>query len=198
MDCTSGSTPSPDSEDQKPKFFDLFMSFSPIIFHYFRQRGYGHEDCQDLTQDVFLKAFQNYDQLLDTEHLVSWLLTIAKNILINLYRERQTKKRSATFQPLQDEDGKSGSYPHIQQNSPQELLLQKEQLRQTFDAVKSMPARMRQCFELYIVQGRKYREISILLGISIQTVKAHIFRARQQINELADAAGLEHLEGRSP
>ena len=55
------------------------------------------------------------------------------------------------------------------------------------DAMKDLPPQMRQAVFLRVTRDMKYREIADVMHVSIETVKAHLYQARQHLrNRLAD------------
>jgi RNA polymerase sigma factor (sigma-70 family) len=66
-------------------------------------------------------------------------------------------------------------------------VLERERTVALSQAIQGLPEQMRTCFLLRYDQGRKYKEIAVLMKISIDTVKAHLFQARKRLKlELTD------------
>ena len=121
----------------------------------------------------------------------TWIFQIARNIASNEIRSRRTSKRGATEVPFEETcrveddgvmreciqaDGRVGG-------TPLEDLLVTERAKILHEAMESLPPQMRRCVRLRVEQDLKYREIAAVLGISIDTVKAHLFQARQLLKD---------------
>jgi RNA polymerase sigma-70 factor (ECF subfamily) len=63
------------------------------------------------------------------------------------------------------------------------LVLEKEKLDKLYSALNALPEQMRRCVTLRVVEDRKYEEIAQQMGIAVNTVKAHLHRARRVLNE---------------
>ena len=70
-------------------------------------------------------------------------------------------------------------------DSPNQLerLIDRERLTQVEALVAAMPEPMRTCFGLRYDHGYKYREIAVLMRVSIDTVKAHLHQAKERLKE---------------
>ncbi len=80
---------------EKPQFEQLYLTYRPQIQRYFLQNGLKHHDAQDLTGDVFVNAFRNYDDFRSNCPAYAWLISIARNRLIDESRRRKWRKTIA-------------------------------------------------------------------------------------------------------
>jgi RNA polymerase sigma-70 factor (ECF subfamily) len=62
-----------------------------------------------------------------------------------------------------------------------ENMLEQERAEKLSRAIKEMPEQMRTCFLLRYDQGRKYKEIAVIMKITIDTVKAHLHQAKKRL-----------------
>lgn len=68
-------------------FISYYNQFKDKIFNYlFYRTGFDRELAEDLTSEVFIKAFKNFDSFDRDKHFQSWIFTITKNHLINHYK----------------------------------------------------------------------------------------------------------------
>jgi RNA polymerase sigma-70 factor (ECF subfamily) len=73
-------------------------------------------------------------------------------------------------------------------------LLDEEQRRALRAAVAELPEQMRDCLTLRLYHQRSYNEIAVIKKISVETVKAHLFRAREKLREKLAGFDLGDLE----
>lgn len=66
---------------------------------------------------------------------------------------------------------------------PREEILARERRRKLREAVTRLPERMQRCVTLRIERGLKYREIAVIMQISIDTVKTQLYQARHRLKE---------------
>jgi len=167
-------------------FAELFRQFRPAVRSYFARKRFTPEECKDLTQDVFFRVFKRIDTFRRESRFERWLWEIMTNIYFNEVRKRQTEKRKGFEISLdattQGEDGPSpGIAIPIDEPSPEDYMLQREQVLSFRTALHSLPDQMRRCCLLRYEQGLKYQEIADLMKISIETVKAHLHQARKRL-----------------
>jgi RNA polymerase sigma-70 factor (ECF subfamily) len=177
------------------EFEELYHSHYRLVQGFFRRRGLTDEDCHDLTHDTFLSAYRGYHQYRGEASPKTWLLTIAGHLWLNRLRDRSAAKRSSPEIPL---DGwTDGGEALLAQESfidgpedPLHEMLDTERQQLLYRAVETLPPQMRRCFMLYFYQGRKYREIAELLGISIETVKSQIHQAKDKLRQYMQTRGV--------
>lgn len=176
------------------EFEELYRSHYRLVRGFFRRRGLTDEDCCDLTHDTFLGAYRGYDDYRGEASPKTWLLTIAGHLWLNRLRERSAAKRSSPEVPLDGwPDGGESLLAQeafvVGPEDPLSGVLDTERQQLLGHAVETLPPQMRRCFMLYYYQGRKYREIAELLGISIETVKSQIHQAKDKLRQHLQTGG---------
>lgn len=174
-------------EDVEASYAELHKRFFRPLLAFFRNKGFPSEKARDLTQDVFLRVFKGIDTFRQESRFERWLFEIADNIRKNELRWQGAEKRDGFEQSLdatveKDDsagrkavelvDPKPGTLDVMQAKERQELL---------HEALQELPPQMHHVCELRYVQERKYQDIADLLGISIETVKAHLHQARKRL-----------------
>ncbi len=169
------------------EFERLFEDYCRPVSRYFARRGCSKEECQDLTQDTFMGVYKGMESYRSESSIETWLFVIAANIWRNWLRSQGAKKRDAAEVPL---DSQSSSAPQgilgvlaAQDEGALQGLLSSERYRLLRRELEKFPPRMRFCFLLRFYQGLKYREIAIIMGVSVETVKSQLFQARGRLRE---------------
>lgn len=170
-------------------FRRIFLHYYGPVHVFFAKRGFSPEDSQDLAQETFVRINKSLSTFRGESRFDTWVYQIAANIYRNKLRDRSTLKRGAqevSLEDLQDQipDAPLGySSPAWEKDydGPLENLLADERHRVLREALDSLPPQMRRCVILRIDGDYKYREIADLMQVSIETVKAHLFQARQQL-----------------
>jgi RNA polymerase sigma factor (sigma-70 family) len=164
----------------------LFRRFRPGVQSFFVRKGFSAEDSRDLTQEVFLRVFKGIDTFRRESRFERWLWEIATHIYFNEVRRRRTEKRDGLEQsldtPMENDEGLS-PLPGLSSPgpTPEEQVIQRQQIVIFRAALQELPAQMRRCCLLRYEQGLKYQEIAIVMKISIETVKAHLHQARKRL-----------------
>ena len=165
-------------------FRQIFDEHYRKVFLFFVRRGFPEEECEDLAQEVFLRVYKHLDSFRGEARVETWLFQIAANLYRNTLRGRAALKRHALEVVLDEavliaSPEPTGPLREPAEPGPFELVFAKERSRILRRAIEELPSQMRRCLLLRIDQDLKYREIAELLRISIETVKAHLFQARQ-------------------
>lgn len=174
-------------------FQQLFRRYLPSIVHFFVNRGCHRQDAEDLAQDVLLSVYRNMGTFRFKASFDTWLYRIMINTWKNALRRRDTLEGKAERVPLDRvverfDSGASGrrvDRPDSAQDSLRQVLAN-ERTQLLLAALTQLPPKMRQCVELRLGQGLKYREIADLLEVSITTVKTHLRAARDRLRPLLE------------
>jgi RNA polymerase sigma-70 factor (ECF subfamily) len=177
----------------------LWRIFYPRLFFRFRRMGWSPADSEDLTQESLLGVYKGIEAFRFGSKCETWLLKIAGHAYANFLRSRSTQKRGHRKEEsleslLENDPGRLGE-ASVRPSDAIDRLIDQERLAQIEAAVAAMPEQMRACFGLRYDHGYKYREIAILMRISIQTVRAHLHQAKERLRrELAVDLGTEAEE----
>ena len=143
--------------------FNLLVSrWEKRVFNYLLRLLSNREDALDVSQDVFLKAYQNLPKLDDTDRFAGWLFRIAHNEAFSLLR----RKRPESELPIDLRAPGSGG-----RLLPLELSLAVE------SALKRLNPDQRETVLLKVYQGFKFDEIAEILDCPVSTVKSRLYTA---------------------
>ena len=176
-------------EDPDQRFRDLFERYYGQVNRFFRRKGMDPEAARDLAQDVFLNVYRNLPSLRQESQFQSWLFAISANVYKNELERRGALKRASVEVPLEgdsrgDEEAPSPASRAVDPRPrPMEALLEKEKLERLQSALTELPEQMQRCLRLRVAEDRSYQEIADSLGVSINTVKAHLRQARIALKE---------------
>lgn len=168
----------------------LFERYYPWVCGFFGQRGYSLQECEDLAQETLRQVFDQIATFRHDSPFNAWLFAVASNAHRNEQRRRHREKRSAPEVALELVVGMGAGEPQAQEIPPPRAAFESERRQALARAIQKLPPQMRQVLALRIGQDLKYREIAEILQISIETVKAHLFQARQRLRaELGEDFG---------
>ncbi len=147
-----------------------------IVYKLIRDRS----QVEDLTQEIFIKAFQHLDNF-DFEHqFVSWLFKIANNHCIDFIRRKRLKAFSIDEQ-IRSEDGEFGYEIPDSTYEPDLGMLREQKTRLIHDAIASLPDKYRRVIVLRHQEELSYEEIAHETGLPVNTIKVQLFRAREMM-----------------
>ena len=136
------------------------------------------EDARDVSQNVFLKAYQGLAQYDPQYRFYSWIYRIAINESLNLLRLR--RREAGPVDEQQPSDGPG----------PAESLAEDVTQREVADAIDCLKPDYRAVIVLKYVAERSYEEIAGILGIEVKTVRSRLFTARQLMKDRLAARGM--------
>jgi len=149
--------------------YNLLVSrWEKRVFNYLLRITGHREDALDLTQDVFLKAYQNLRQLDDPARFAPWLYRIAHNEAYSLFRRR---KPEAGMEELDPGSAESGTTVAGASAFPIELTLA------VTAALDRLSPEQREAVVLKIYQGFKFEEMAEILECPVSTVKSRLYTA---------------------
>jgi RNA polymerase sigma-70 factor (ECF subfamily) len=163
----------------------LYETYFQSLRRFFARKGLPPQDCLDLTQETFLGIYRGLDGYEDRQRFAAWLYRIATTTFLKWRRAGATAKRAALEIPL---DVTTDAEPTLMASSEQlESLLDEERQQQMLRAIAELPEQMRDCLTLRFCHQLSYREIAVVKRLSIDAVKANLFRARKRLEaELTD------------
>jgi RNA polymerase sigma-70 factor (ECF subfamily) len=146
--------------------------------------------AEDIAQEVFLKAYENFDQLRTSSSAGGWLKTVSRNLSLNhIFRYR---RRWRMFSDMRREDSEEDE-PEVEFAVPDDVIAGVDAgVRHGLveDALQHLPERQRLPLVLYHFEELSYEEIAERLGVSLAKVKTDIFRARAALAKLLAQRGV--------
>ncbi len=173
--------------DRETSFELLFRRFQPRVERFLAPRVFSPEERLDLTQAIFLRIYKGLEGYRGEGSLEGWVLHIAFNVYRD-WRDRQPGGRHAVPEiPIEDFPVAPEPSPAAQSPSPSatasplDRIVREERLEALRRAIGELAPKQRLCVELHVYQERTMQEIAVALRISPETVKAHLFQARQRL-----------------
>jgi len=163
---------------KKARYQKCVLDHKDRVFRYAYYTLRSEADAEDATQEVFIKLWNHFDSV-NMLKVKSWLMRTTYNHCIDMIRRRQrTSDRHIEIQEYQDFDIDT---PH--DADPRHRMENKTLGKRIETAIAALPDKVRPVFLMYEIQGLKYREISDVLGIPLNTVKVHLLRARKLLQQ---------------
>ncbi len=167
-------------------FEQLYQHYAPRVWQLAYRMTFNPQVAEDLTQEIFLKLFQKYDQFRGDAHVYTWIYRLAVNHILNyLKREKRFRLLQLLDMPITSVL-KEDSRPVLQIADPSPTPLQHvEQQELTAlvrNAIRQLPPKLRAPFVLHRYEKFSHKEIAEMLNISVSAVETRIHRATKQIN----------------
>ena len=134
----------------------------------------GGERADELTQDVFVRAWEKLGTFRGEAAFASWLHRLAVNLVYSRLRAMEARREREV----------GGEIPLVQARARRDSI----EIRLDFEvAIERLPAGARQVFVLHDIEGYKHREIAEMLEITSGTSKSQLHRARMILRRHLDA-----------
>ena len=133
------------------------------------------EDAEELTQDIFLKAFSSLDRFGGRSSFSTWLYRIALNECLTFLNKQRAASTVSLDAPEADTLQKLESDPYFSGDKAQ-MALQK--------ALLTLPEKQRMVFNLKYYQEMKYEQMSDIFGTSVGALKASYHHAVKKIEKI--------------
>jgi RNA polymerase sigma-70 factor (ECF subfamily) len=132
-------------------------------------------EAEDTVQDTMLKVWNRREQWDEIESIEAFCLTICRNLALD--KVKRTETQNATLDDSHDPPDRSYA------SNPEEQAVQRDRITLVRRLIDQLPEKQRSCMQLRDIEGKSYKEIANVIGISEQQVKINIFRARQAIRQ---------------
>lgn len=144
-------------------------------------RKCGDEDeALDIVQNIFSQIWENREKLSISGSFSAWITAVVKYKVIDFYRTSQAREEQKRLL-LQQLEAQQASVI----KEPGSIILR--QLQQDWQAaVEGLPVRMREVYLLSQQSGLSIAEISRKLSLNQQSVKNHLFRAKERLRKMLD------------
>ena len=158
----------------------LVHKYQDMVYTYAFQKVRNEADSQDITQEVFLRAYRHLCKLRHPHRFRSWLYTIMSNECNRwLARVTETRRREIALDDVTD-DALQIEPVHTAATEGWQVDLER--------AISALPDDNRVAVSMFYMGGCSLKEISEFLGVSVNTARGKLHRARQQLG----AAMSEH------
>lgn len=148
------------------ELFDRFSSqMLSVGIRYLRSK----EDAEEVLSNTFIKVYEKMDQFRAEGSLGGWIRRIMVNESLNFLRYKRN-----LFVEVEEENHDSLSHQKLQEDINAEHLLR---------MIAELPLGYRTVFNLYAIEGYNHREIGEMLGISENTSKSQLSKARRQLQQ---------------
>jgi RNA polymerase sigma-70 factor (ECF subfamily) len=155
------------ASSQESEFEHFFRHYEPRVTGYLWRMTGNLDETQDLCQETFLRAWQQFHRVAAYEHQVSWLLRVATHLALN--HARRPKAIA-----LDDSSSPAGS-------DPGRHIVERDMVRQV---LQHLPGKQRAMLILREVYGYSTDEIGQMLDSSPEAVRMGLSRARQQFRTI--------------
>lgn len=172
-------------------FKSLHDQFRARVLRYLA-RLVGEAEAEDLTQSVMLKVNEGLSGFRGDSSVSTWIYRIATNVALDKLRQKRTQPLTETEHEF-DED----ELPPVAQSASVETTAIREEMSACIgEFVARLPENYKTVMILSDLEGFKNDEIAAMLGLTLDTVKIRLHRAREKLRkDLEAGCTFYHDEG---
>lgn len=142
----------------------------------------NEEDADDITQEVFIQAYQSISSFKGDAKISTWLYRITVSKALDHEKRKKRKKRFGFIQGFFGSQDEEQIHP-VQFNHPGVELENKEKARELFEALKRIPEKQRIAFTLHKLEGQSYQEVADIMNTTLYAVESLIGRAKANLKK---------------
>lgn len=159
----------------------LYQQYSRSLFAVCLRYSGNHASAEDLLQDSFVKIFKSIGDFRAEGSLEGWMKRIVVNTALTEFRKKSINLVYTGFDAVTDVADEDTSDTSI------ELRVAPEHAKKLMTFIQNLPAGYKHVFNLYVFEDYTHKEIADALGISINTSKSQLAKARKYLQkQLAD------------
>jgi len=164
-------------DGEESAFLELYNRYKLRITGNLMKLLKSEDLVEELLQNLFMKLWDTRALVDPEKSFRSYLFRIAENMVMDVFRQAASDKRMQ----LKLMNAQTEAYSHIE-----EKIFSKEENELLQQVINQLPPMRKQVFMLCKLEGKSYKEVSELLGISHSTINDHLLKAnrflKQQLN----------------
>ncbi|WP_106483969.1 RNA polymerase sigma factor [Bacteroides sp. Marseille-P3684] len=130
-------------------------------------------EAEDVVQETMLRVWGRRDEWEGMESVEAYCLTVCRNLAIDRSQLKESQNEELTESNANTPDSAD----------PYSLCVRNEQMALIHRLISGLPEKQRTILQLRDVEGKSYKEIADIVGVSEEQVKVNLFRARQKIKQ---------------
>lgn len=146
----------------------LYKRYSPALYAICMRYAGNEDEAKDMLQDAFIKIFQNLGNFRFEGSFEGWLKRVTTFNCLDHYKKSASKMKMVDIEEVYD--------VHVE-----ESVSHKIESKQLYQALQKLPAGYRTVFNLFALEGFGHHEIAEMLGVSENTSKSQLFKARKML-----------------
>lgn len=150
----------------------LFRGYHPQLVRFAESYIFDKQECEDIVQNLFIYFWENAENINLEISLKAYFFQSVKNRCLNYLRDHQIRDKHNLLYIealLNQANYEEDQYPEI--------------VLQITAAIEQLPEQMAEIFKMKYIEGKKISEIAQINGISENTVKTQILRAKNKLRK---------------
>ena len=160
------------------EFEDVYRNYYKRVLKFVQKYVTLQAPAEEVTQDIFLKIFQNRTSYSKNYEFTSWIWSISRNTVFDYLRKiRSSLSRLKSMEELSDF---SHTHPSSIQTA-ENLLIENDEYTQIKEVISQLPAHQKEVLTLRVVHELSYEEIARKMNLSLSAVKSLLHRTKETL-----------------
>lgn len=152
----------------------LFRRYYPSLIFY-ATRLVGEEEAEDVVQDVFVELWKRKDSIEIGEQIQAFLYRAVYTRALNVLKHRNVEDGYCAA--MEEINRRRAEFYQPDNNEVIRKIEDRELRKEIHDATNELPDKCKEVFKLSYLHDMKNKEIADVLGVSLRTVEAHMYKA---------------------
>ena len=152
----------------------LFRRYYPSLIFY-ATRLVGEEEAEDVVQDVFVELWKRKDHIEIGDQIQAFLYRAVYTRALNVLKHRSVEEGYCVA--MEEINQRRAEFYQPDNNEVIRRIEDKELRKEIHDAINELPDKCKEVFKLSYLHDMKNKEIADILGVSLRTVEAHMYKA---------------------
>lgn len=151
----------------------LFAEYYDSLVRFAQSFVFDQQECEDIVQELFVHIWENSSHINITTSVKAYFYQAIRNKCINYIKSIKVKDKNQMM------------YADAIVNSEEDLeIFDIKLIESVKESIEELPEQMAKVFKLKLVEGKKREEIAEELGVSVNTVKTQLLRAKTKLREM--------------
>jgi RNA polymerase sigma factor (sigma-70 family) len=177
--------------EQDGQISEIVVRERSRLRNFIRGRVPNPADAEDIVQEVFYELVEANRLLMPIEHVTSWLFTVARNRITDLFRRKKPENFSDAM--IEDEEGELLRIEDLLPSpdaGPEAVYLRNVLLDELELAIDELPDEQREVFVAHELEGRSFKEIAAETGVGLNTLLSRkryaVLHLRERLQDIYD------------
>lgn len=162
----------------KPSLFEIIVNRYQNAFLR-KAKNIIHDDelAMDIVQESFMKIYMNASRFKEMEEgsFKAWAYRIVLNTSFSFYRKRQKERTWFVDEEVEFYENIAGGVDYVKRNELEDFII---------SIFSRMPKSLSKILSLYYIEDKPQKEIAEIEGVSLQTVKTRVYRAKKELKRI--------------
>ena len=157
--------------EQDQRLSEVVQREQSRLRNFIRRRVPDPRDAEDILQDVLCKLVEANRLLMPIDHVAGWLFRVARNRIVDLFREKKPERFGDASVPGEDDELLPFEDLLPSPDAGSEALYARQVLLDELEsAIQELPQEQRDVFVAHELEGRSFKEIAAATGMNVNTL----------------------------